>query len=307
MLKPGFSRGLSMGFVGFIVGVLFVLLLRSLQSMDPLWDAGVTLAIAPFICLGFFLWGVGAFDPRMNQHVHQPLAGEEVLPVEEEEEVNFDMSSSRLTSPIRRLLNYLFNEMPMAGLMSPPWKPRFFLLSWIVHIIWFIIAVALRVLVLLIAIPLLILGMLIDVVVWLWRALKIYNVGIWQVATFGVVSFLVLLFAANLLTGVQLVTTGDPSASAFEFGYAPLEINGEMVQVSQIIILLIFLVVLFVTLAIVTSILMLVVYGANRSINEVKQVTTTSDMDPRSAEDIGGFFNWIGNVLASIPGFLGQK
>lgn len=67
-MKPGVSRGITMGFVGFVVGALTVLILRGLQSMDPLWDPEIALILCAFTITGFFLWGVGAFDPRMSVH-----------------------------------------------------------------------------------------------------------------------------------------------------------------------------------------------------------------------------------------------
>ena len=40
-MQPGLTRAIPMGIVGFILGAAFVLVLRSLQSMDPLWDAQI--------------------------------------------------------------------------------------------------------------------------------------------------------------------------------------------------------------------------------------------------------------------------
>lgn len=68
MVKPGFYRGVPMAILGVILGALLVLGVRALQSMDPVWDPGVALVVIPFTTTWLFLWGVGAFDPRMSAH-----------------------------------------------------------------------------------------------------------------------------------------------------------------------------------------------------------------------------------------------
>lgn len=70
--KPGIQRAVPMAILGFIVGVALVQFIRSLQQMDPLWDPGVIFVVIPFFITGFFMWGMGAFDPRMSEHAHAP-------------------------------------------------------------------------------------------------------------------------------------------------------------------------------------------------------------------------------------------
>ncbi len=57
-----------MGILGFGLGAFLVLVVRGLQSMDPVWDAGTGLVFATLFCAGFFVWGMGAFDPKMSAH-----------------------------------------------------------------------------------------------------------------------------------------------------------------------------------------------------------------------------------------------
>ncbi|MCB9461240.1 MAG: hypothetical protein H6670_16425 [Anaerolineaceae bacterium] len=71
-IKPGLQRAVPMGILGFIVGVALVQLIRSLQQMDPLWDPNVIFVVIPFFIVGFFMWGMGAFNPRMSEHAHGP-------------------------------------------------------------------------------------------------------------------------------------------------------------------------------------------------------------------------------------------
>ena len=79
---PGVSRALTMGALGFLLGALLVILIRGLQGLEPLWDTGLGIVTAAFTTSGFFLWGMGAFDPAMS--VHGEHAHEEEEETEEE-------------------------------------------------------------------------------------------------------------------------------------------------------------------------------------------------------------------------------
>lgn len=73
MLRPGLARAVPLGIVGFIVGALIAIVIRLLQGLDPNPDApyayvGPAMVLGAFISAGFFVWGMGAFDPRMNLH-----------------------------------------------------------------------------------------------------------------------------------------------------------------------------------------------------------------------------------------------
>ncbi len=76
-MQPGLSRAIPMGILGFLVGVGIVVALRSLQSLTPALDPQIALILGTFTSAGFFIWGAGAFDPKMNQHAHEPVEGEE--------------------------------------------------------------------------------------------------------------------------------------------------------------------------------------------------------------------------------------
>lgn len=68
MYKPGLSRAVPMGVIGFLAGALLVFILRALQSLVPIWDPGVGLVFGTFFSAGFFVWGMGGFDPSMSAH-----------------------------------------------------------------------------------------------------------------------------------------------------------------------------------------------------------------------------------------------
>jgi hypothetical protein len=62
-----------MGIVGFAVGAGIAILIRLLQGLDPNPDApyayvGPAMTLAAFFSAGFFIWGMGGFDPAMSAH-----------------------------------------------------------------------------------------------------------------------------------------------------------------------------------------------------------------------------------------------
>ncbi|MBZ0292014.1 MAG: hypothetical protein K8L99_05535 [Anaerolineae bacterium] len=85
-MQPGLSRAIPLGIVGFLIGTALLILIRALQSLDPWFDAQLALIMGTFFCAGFFIWGMGAFDPKMNVHAHEPEEGEEHAVVVAEEE-----------------------------------------------------------------------------------------------------------------------------------------------------------------------------------------------------------------------------
>lgn len=67
-MKPGLSRAIPMGILGFLFGSLVVIIIRALQGLTPIYDPGPGIILSTFTTAAFFLWGVGAFDPRMSTH-----------------------------------------------------------------------------------------------------------------------------------------------------------------------------------------------------------------------------------------------
>lgn len=57
-----------MGILGFMFGALLVIVIRGLQSLDPLWSPGVGLVFGTLFCAAFFVWGMGAFNPKLSEH-----------------------------------------------------------------------------------------------------------------------------------------------------------------------------------------------------------------------------------------------
>ena len=67
-MQPGLSRAIPLGIIGFLIGGGIVVLLRFLQSLEPIWDVGAGIAVAAVFTAVFFVWGMGGFDPRMSAH-----------------------------------------------------------------------------------------------------------------------------------------------------------------------------------------------------------------------------------------------
>ncbi len=78
-MQPELSRAIPMGLLGFLLGSLAVIILRGLQGITPLWDAGVGMTLAAFTTAGFFVWGMGAFNPAMSAHGEEAEAVREKM------------------------------------------------------------------------------------------------------------------------------------------------------------------------------------------------------------------------------------
>jgi hypothetical protein len=70
--KPGIARAVTMGIEGFLVGALLVIVVRGLQNLDPIWSPGTGIVFMAIFAAAFFIWGIGAFDPRMSVHAEGP-------------------------------------------------------------------------------------------------------------------------------------------------------------------------------------------------------------------------------------------
>ena len=72
-MQPGLARAVPTGIMGFAGGALLAILIRLAQGLDPNPAApfayvGPALVLGAFIGAGFFVWGMGAFDPKMSVH-----------------------------------------------------------------------------------------------------------------------------------------------------------------------------------------------------------------------------------------------
>jgi hypothetical protein len=78
-MQAGLSRAIPSGILGFMVGALLVIVLRGLQGLEPLWASGTGIVISAIFTAAFFIWGMGAFDPRLSVHGEHEAAAHEEL------------------------------------------------------------------------------------------------------------------------------------------------------------------------------------------------------------------------------------
>jgi hypothetical protein len=67
MKHPGFYRAVPGAILGFVIGEVIIFTIRSLQGLDP-WDPGVAIVLAGFTMMAGWMWGVGAFNPKLSEH-----------------------------------------------------------------------------------------------------------------------------------------------------------------------------------------------------------------------------------------------
>ena len=147
MDKPGLARAIPYMIAVFVLSLAIVYGIRTLQDMDPVWmnvdsseGAQVGLVLAAFASMGAFMWGVGAFDPKMSEHGDQAHEVEETAP-----ESEFTLKTS---GPVFRLGKWLW-DLAWQIINDTP-KPKQFpylnvgllLIRWIINVVWFLIWLA---------------------------------------------------------------------------------------------------------------------------------------------------------------------
>ncbi|MBE2183899.1 MAG: hypothetical protein IAE89_10775 [Anaerolineae bacterium] len=166
MAQPGIGRAVWFGIIGFLAGAALVIVIRTLQNLDPIWDAGVGLVFAMFSSVFFFIWGIGGFNFKLSAHGESP----EVQKIH-------------------------------AELAEEAKQPK--------HIISSIV---------------------------------------WQIGGI-LLALMLLMFAAALVGGMSLTTTILPDASVMEVGYISVQIAGQTVQLSQVVVLIGFVLFILLSLA----------------------------------------------------------
>ena len=87
-MQPGISRAVTMGILGFLLGMLAVIVIRALQGLAPWWSPGSGIILSSLFSAAFFVWGIGGFDPRWSVHgegAHgdeHGEAGHDIVPAE---------------------------------------------------------------------------------------------------------------------------------------------------------------------------------------------------------------------------------
>ncbi len=335
MDKPGLSRAIPALIVGFIASLAFVYAVRTLQNMEPVWmnaetseGAQVGLVLAAFVCMGAFMWGVGAFDPKMSEHGEHAEEHEDESP-----ETDFSLRSS---GPVFRLGKWLWdaawtiiNDTPKAW-RFPYWHVSFFLINWVVNIIWFIVWFAIpflawRIFLITFAGIPGTLGVLLMSISCLWQMISFYAGQLFLVLTIAVIVTIVLFTFALLPHGLGLQISTEPNADFFANGFGDFVIpiqdilglvlppddfaNDTIAGTSQFTVLLGFILIIFVSLALAAGGIAIFFYLAHRGVSEVKEFEATDGertqiLPIREAGKIAG---GVANFIRAIPRAIGYE
>jgi hypothetical protein len=198
-MRPGLSRGIPMGILGFLVGMIILVAIRGLQGLQPLMDPQLAIVLGAFTAAGFFIWGMGAFDPRMNEHAHEPVESEDAhaLAVAEEAEAE----------------------------ETPP---------------------------------------------------QIVSGYMWMLSTALIVLLLLIVAFALLPGGPSLQVASQPTANVSAIGYVQIDLMGQTYMVSQLVLLLGFVVIMFGTMALLAGGLGGLFFVLNQGVTRVQTVEQTT-------------------------------
>ena len=335
MDKPGLGRAIPALIVGFVASLAFVYAMRAWQAMDPVWisadsseGAQVGLILAAFVCMGTFMWGVGAFDPKMSEHGEHAHEPEEAAPEED-----FALDSG---GPVFRAGKWLWEAAWRIINDTPkPWRfpyldVSFFLVNWVVNVIWFMIWLPLcfgawRVLLMTVAGIPGTLGALLLTLSCLWQVIAFYAGQLFLVLTIAVLVTVTLFTFALLPHGFGLQVATEPNADFFANGFGEFVIpiqeilglvlppddfaNLPIEGTSQFTVLLGFIFIIFVSLALAAAGIALFFYLANRGVREVKELETTDGQRTQilPIREAGKIAGGVAGVIRAIPRAIGYQ
>lgn len=335
MDKPGLSRAIPALIAGFIASLAFVYAVRVLQNMDPVWmnadsseGAQVGMVLAAFVSMATFMWGVGAFDPKMSEHGDHADEHEAEAP-EKEFTLRTDGIVFRFGKWLWDLTWSIINDSPKPWVF-PYQNVSFFLINWILNVIWFLIwfvfGFALwRVLLMLVAGIPGTLGALLLTISCLWQTMAFYAGQLFLVLTIAVITTVVLFTFALLPHGLGLQIATEPNADFFANGFGDFVIpiqdllglvlppddfaNHTIEGASQFTVLLGFILIIFASLALAAGGIAIFFYLAHRGVQEVKEYEPTDGertqiLPIREAGKIAG---GVVNVIRAIPRAIGYQ
>lgn len=335
MDKPGLGRAIPALIVGFVASLAFVYAMRTWQAMDPVWmnaesseGAQVGMILAAFVCMGTFMWGVGAFDPKMSEHGEHAHEPEDDAP-EKDFALNTGGRVFRAGQWLWEAAWRIINDSPK------PWRFPYldvsvFLVNWVVNVIWFLIWLPLlfigwRVFLITVAGIPGTLGVLLMTVSCLWQTIAFYAGQLFLVLTIAVIVTIALFTFALLPHGWGLQIATEPNADFFANGIGAFVIpiqeilglvlppddfaNQPIEGTSQFAVLLGFIFVMFVSLAVAAGGIALFFYLANQGVREVKELETTDShrtqiLPIREAGKIAG---GVASVIRAIPRAIGYQ
>ncbi len=334
MDKPGLSRAIPALIVGFVGSLAFVYAVRVLQNMEPVWmnaesseGAQVGMVLAAFVCMGTFMWGVGAFDPKMSEHGDHADEHEEAAP---ESEFALDANGHvfRAGKWLWDAAWSIINDAPKP--MRYPYVNFGLLpLRWIINVLWFLIWLGIfggwRFFLGAIAGIPGTLGVALMSLSCLWGVIAFYAGQLFLVLTIAVLVTVALFTFALLPHGFGLQVATEPNADFFANGFGDFTIpiqdllglllppddfaNQTIAGTSQFTVLLGFILIIFVSLALAAGGLALFFYLANRGLREVQELETTDAQRTQilPIREVGKIAGGVVNVIRAIPRAIGYQ
>ena len=334
MDKPGLSRAIPYMIIGFILSLVIVYGVRTLQQMDPVWmsaesseGAQVGLVLAAFVSGATFLWGVGAFDPKMSEH-----ADGDHDEHDEEPDPEFALSTS---GPVfhagHRLWDLawqIINDTPKP-MQFPYLNWGLLLLRWVVNTVWFFIWLAAfggwRFFLGAIAGIPGTLGVMLMALSALWQTIVFYAGQLFFVLTLSVIATILLFALALFPHGLSLQIANEPNADFAANGFGDFVIpiqevlglvlppddfaNQTIAGTSQFTVLLGFIFIIFVSLAVAAAGIAIFFYLAHRGVKTVQE-TETSDGDRTQIlpiREMGKIAGGVADVIRAVPRAIGYE
>ena len=334
MDKPGPARAIPYMIAAFVLSLALVYGIRTLQNMDPVWmnadssaGAQVGLVLAAFVSMAAFMWGVGAFDPKMSEHGDHAEQEEEAEP-----ESEFMLSTGgpvfRLGKSLWDLAWRIINDAPKP-MVFPYLNVGFLLLRWIINVIWVVIWALLwvgwRVLLVTVAGIPATLGAVLTSLSCIWQTIAFYAGQLFLVLTITVVATIVLFAFALLPLGLRLQTATEANADAAANGYGDFVIpiqdilglvlppdhfsNQTIAGASQFTVLLAFVFIIFISLAVTSGGIAVFFYLAHRGVKQVQEVEAT-DGDRTQIlpiRETGKIAGGVISIIRAIPRVIGYQ
>ena len=334
MDKPGLPRAIPYMIAAFIASLVFVYAVRAWQNMEPVWmnadsseGAQVGLVLAAFASMGAFMWGVGAFDPKMSEHGDHADERDHGPPENE-----FALKTNGAVFAVGKWLWdfawRIINDSPKPT-RFPYLNLGFFPLNWLVNVPWFLIWLGifggwrflLGAVAGLFGTP----GALLMCISCLWQTIAFYAGQLFLVLTISVISTIILFALALLPHGLRLQTANEPNADAAANGFGEFVIpiqeilglvlppddfaNQTIEGTSQFALLLGFILIIFVSLAAAAGGIAVFFYLAHRGLKEAQEIETT-DRDRTQIlpiREAGKIAAGISTVIKAIPRAIGYQ
>ena len=335
MDKPGLSRAIPFMIAIFVLSLALVYGLRTIQDMDPVWmnaetseGAQVGLVLAVFASMFSFMWGVGAFDPKMSEH------GEHAH--EEEETAAESEFAFKTGGPVFRLGKWLWDL--AWRIINDTSKPMRFpyidfgvlLVRWIINVVWVVIWAIVfwfgwRVILVSVAGIPGTLGATLMGISCIWQTIVFYAGQLFLVLTLSVVGMIILFAFALLPLGLRLQIATEPNADAAANGFGDFIIpvqdilglvlppddfaNQTIAGTSQFAVLLGFIFVIFISLAVAAGGMAVFFYLAHRGVKEVTEIQPTDRERTQilPIRDMGKVAGGVAGIIRAIPRAIGYQ